>query len=144
MKKFGGQGKKKQKCINRVCTEMTAKAKGMVRTLYSTLMAFHYQTFIANQPQKEMKQELTENLQARGATPAGSQPPQIKQGNLTGDTRKTFITTAKSSPAKFLPLQTTPELYTTLTEIFIDKPLVYNPQEGMVFDPPHLQNTHPT
>ena len=36
-------------------------------------MAFHYQTFIADQPQ-EMKQKLTENLQA---TAAGSQPPQI-------------------------------------------------------------------
>ena len=32
MKKFGGQGKKKQKCINRVCTEMMAKAKGIVST----------------------------------------------------------------------------------------------------------------
>ena len=96
-------------------------------------MAFHYQTFTADQPQ-EMKQKLTENLQA---TAAGSQPPQIiKQGNLAGDTCERFITTAMSSPAKFLPLQTTPEIYTTLTEIFIDKPLVYNPQEGMVFDPP--------
>ena len=96
-------------------------------------MAFHYQTFIADQPQ-EMKQKLTENLQA---TAAGSQPPQIiKQGNLTGDTCERFITTAISSPVKFLPLQTLPELYTTLTEIFIDKPLVYNPQEGMVFNPP--------
>ena len=95
-------------------------------------MAFHYQTFIADQPQ-EMKQKLTENLQA---TAAGSQPPQIiKQGNLTGDTCERFITTAISSPAKFLPLQTTPEgIYPS--EIFIDKPLVYNPQEGMVFDPP--------
>lgn len=98
---------------------------------------FHYQTFIAHQLQKKTNQKLTKDLEAGGATPAGSQPPQTKQGNLTGDTRKTVTTTAKSSPAnKFLPLQTTPELYTTLTGVFLDKPLVYNPQEGMVFDPP--------
>ena len=49
-----------------------------------------------------------------------------------------LTSTTKSSPTphKFLPLQTTPELYTTLTEVFVDKPLIYNPLEGMVFDPP--------
>ena len=29
-----------------------------------------------------------------------------------------------------------PELYAALTEAFLDKPLVYDPQKGMVFDPP--------
>ena len=49
-----------------------------------------------------------------------------------------LTSTTKSSPTphKFLPLQTTPELYSTLTEVFVDKPLIYNPLEGMVFDPP--------
>ena len=32
MKKFGGQGKKKQKCIQRLCTEMVAMDKGMIYT----------------------------------------------------------------------------------------------------------------
>ena len=36
----------------------------------------------------------------------------------------------------FVPLQTTPELYAALTEAFLDKPLVYDPHKGIVFDPP--------
>ena len=47
------------------------------------------------------------------------------------------MTDVTLSPNKeFLPLQTTPELYTTLTAVFVDKPLVYNPQQGMIFNPP--------
>ena len=78
---------------------MMAKAKGIDSTLYFRLMAFHYWTFIADQQQKEMNQKLTENLQAKSTTAADSQPPQMKQGNLTGDTRERFTTTAISSPA---------------------------------------------
>ena len=76
MKKFGGQGKKKQKCIHRVCTEMTPIDKGMVSTMFRI---FHYQTFI-DQLQKKTNQKLTENLEARHALPVvGSQPPQSKE-----------------------------------------------------------------
>ena len=134
MKKFVRQGKKKQKCINRMCT---AKAKGIVSTLYFRLMAFHYQTFIADQPQKlrEMKQKLTENLQS--ATAAGSQPSQMKQGSLTGDTCKRFTTTAVSSPAKFLPLETS-ELYTWY--LLISHWFAIH-KKGWSLIPPHLQNT---
>ena len=63
--------------------------------------------------------------------------PEQPAGDIQG--RTIVATNPKSSPKDihvFLPLQTTPELYATLTEVFVHKALAYNPLEGMVFDPP--------
>ena len=79
LEKVWGTREKKQKCIYRVCIEIKAIDKGMVSTLYFRLMACHYQTFIVDQLQKKTNQKLTKNLEARSATPAGSQPPQSKE-----------------------------------------------------------------
>ena len=46
------------------------------------------------------------------------------------------VPTPPSLLLNFVPLRTTPELYAALIEAFLDKPLVYDPQKGMVFDPP--------
>ena len=52
MKKFGGQGKKKQKCIHRVCTEMFTMDKGMVYTIASA-QVFHNHVLNGDQPPKD-------------------------------------------------------------------------------------------
>ena len=85
--------------------------------------------------QKKLNQgKLAVNLQEQNTALPTSQR---KQTRLTGDKSTTVTNTTQPLPNnKFLPLQTTPELYTTLTEVFVDKPLVYNPQQGMIFYPP--------
>ena len=68
---------------------------------------------------------------------ATSEPSQVEQTRVTGDTSDTVTSGVETLPTKkFIPLQTTPELYTILTEVFVDKPLVYTMKEGMVFSPP--------
>ena len=112
---------------------MIAIDKGMV----STLVALYFIISVEDHLQKKTKQKLMGNLEDRGPMLSSSQPLQMEHANLTSSTSGMVTRTAKSSPTKrYLPLQTTPELYSTLAEAFVDKPLVYSPQKGMTFDPP--------
>ena len=59
------------------------------------------------------------------------------QGEPTGNTQGgEMVPTPPPLLPIFVPLQTTPELYAAVTGAFVNKPLVFDPQKGMVFDPP--------
>ena len=109
----------------------------MVHTI-ACAQVFHNHVLNTDQPPKDCtNQKIVGNQEERSVTLSGLQPSQMEQTRLIHVGDKNTTNTAQSSPDnKSLPLQTTPELYTILTEVFVDKPLVYNPKQVMVFDPP--------
>ena len=145
MKKFGGQGKKKQKCIHRVCTRKagmtiqgengnTQKEEWMDNTQESKQTGDTQEEQVGN----TQKGEWVSNIQEEqvGNIQEGNPQEGERKGNAHG---KWTTNTQVLTPPPFLnfvPLQTTPELYAALTEAFVDKPLVYDPHKGMAFDPP--------
>ena len=113
---WGRQGKRKQKCIHRVCTEVFTMGKGMVNIFYTiaSLQVFHNHVLSADQTQKNnINQRMIGNQTKRSGT--------LSKLTNRWQEHRTIITRQQ-----FLHLQTTPELYTTLTEVFVDKPLVKN------------------
>ena len=117
MKKFGGQGKKKQKCIHRVCTGkdgMGNQGENMGNT-------------------QQRKQTGNTQEGERKGNAQEERNDHAQEGEWKGSAQ---VPTPPPLLLNFVPLRTTPELYAALTEAFLDKPLVYDPQKGMVFDPP--------
>jgi len=77
--------------------------------------------------------EPTGNTQ--GGEPKGN--TRAQGGEQTGNTQEgEMVPTPPPLLPNFVPLQTTPELYAAVTGAFVNKPLVFDPQKGMVFDPP--------
>ena len=144
MKKFGGQGKKKQKCIHRVCTGkdgMGNQGENMGNT--------QQRKQTGNTQEGEGKGNAQEG-EWKGNTQEGERKGNVQEGERKGNAQEERNDHAQEGEWKssaqvptppplllnFVPLQTTPELYAALTEAFLDEPLVYDPQKGMVFDSP--------
>ena len=75
----------------------------------------------------------TQQRKQTGNTQEGERKGNAQEGERKGSAQ---VPTPPPLLLNFVPLRTTPELYAALTEAFLDKPLVYDPQKGMVFDPP--------
>ena len=90
---------------------------------------------------KKKKQKCIHRV-CTGMANQGENIGNTQQRKQTGNTREgerkgsAQVPTPPPSLLNFIPLRTTPELYAALTEAFLDKPLVYDPHKGMVFDPP--------
>ena len=168
MKKFGGQGKKKQKCIHRVCTRkagITNQGENIGNTQEEERMGNTQEGEWMGDTQEEERMGNTQEGEWMGDTQEEEQMGNTQEGEWMGNTQKgermgntqkgeqegnaqekgnpqegkwMGNTQVLTPPPLFFPLRTTPELYAVLTEAFLDKPLVYDPHKGMVFDPPRF------